>query len=260
MHKKQNKHGSDLGVRRTLARAAEVIAGKRPPWMEIRYGPPRTVASRGDPPGERWRSGTGKRDGPHGFARGPDKVWPPGILKSEKRRRWRPRDFITLRRTGESPPGIVKRLTMNHIDSPARNKLPARGRLKHGVLKDNYGLTATTMPKRMEKKPRKDAETQRYATIGFGVIPRNDAVTHRHAMIDFGFQISDLPSVNSASLRFGLKLPRKDAMRNQRYRPSSHTSLVPFSRRATKVQSEPSSLVPFASLVPLRTTMNLLIN
>lgn len=152
MHKKQNKHGSDLGVRRTLARAAEVIAGKRPPWMEIRYGPPCTVASRGDPPGERWRSGTGKRDGPHGFARGPDKVWPPGILKSEKRRRWRPRDFITLRRTGESPPGIVKRLTMNHIDSPARNKLPARGRLKHGVLKDNYGLTARGMPEQIIKK------------------------------------------------------------------------------------------------------------
>jgi hypothetical protein len=155
MHKTRNKHGpdTDVGIRRTLARAAEVIAGQPPPWMEIRYGPPCSAASRGDPPGERWRSGTGKRDGPAVFARGPDKVWPPGILKSEKRRRWRPRDFVTLGQPDESPPGIVKRLIINNIDSSARSKLPARrcaepveaGRLKQGFLKDIYCLTATPM-------------------------------------------------------------------------------------------------------------------
>ena len=144
MHKAKNKHGpdTDMGIRRALARAAEVNPGKHPPWMEIRYGPPCKVASRGDPPGERWRTGTGKRDGPAVFACGPDKIWPPGILKSEKRRRSRPRDFVTIGQPDESPPGIVNKLTINNIDSSARSRLPTRRHLKQGILKDIYCLTA----------------------------------------------------------------------------------------------------------------------
>ena len=203
MHKAKNKHGpdTDVGIRRALARAAEVTPGKHPPWMEIRYGPQCTEASRGDPPGERCRTGTGKRDGPGEFTRGPDKIWPPGIPEGESqgrsdkvewelrpctrmvsttldhREKWKskdrsqrvlplvspspclhvpqierrcelrakPRDIITKRRTGESPPGIVNRITINNIDSSARIFLPARGRLEVGEFKDNYCLTATTM-------------------------------------------------------------------------------------------------------------------
>ncbi len=189
MHKTRNKHGpdTDVGIRRTLARAAEVIAGQPPPWMEIRYGPPCSAASRGDPPGERWRSGKGYagmrplvpkspgplvpqkerqcelRAAPPGIPEGQkrrrsDEVYSglrplvpksPGLLVSQVERqcllRAAPRDFVTLRQPDESPPGIVKRLIVNNIDSSARSKLPARGRLKHGVLKDIYWLTATTM-------------------------------------------------------------------------------------------------------------------
>jgi hypothetical protein len=193
MHKARNKHGPDTatGIRMGWPRGPAYITGEPPPWMEIRYGPPCSAASRGDPPGERWRSGTGysglpshvprwplsvvevptslvpqmerwrsgtgKRDGPDGFARGPDKVWPPGILKSEKRRRWRPRDFVTLGQPDESPPGIVNKQIINNIDSTVRSRLPARGRLKHGVLKDIYCLTARGMPEQIIKKPRRDA-------------------------------------------------------------------------------------------------------
>jgi hypothetical protein len=161
MHKARNKHGPDTatGIRMGWPRGPAYITGEPPPWMEIRYGPPSHVPCPSSlvPQMERWRSGTGKRDGPDGFARGPDKVWPPGILKSEKRRRWRPRDFVTLRRTGESPPGIVNKQIINNIDSTVRSRLPARGRLKHGEIKDNFCLTARGMPEQIIKKPRRDA-------------------------------------------------------------------------------------------------------
>lgn len=175
MHKARNKHGPDTatGIRMGWPRGPAYITGEPPQWMESRYGPPCSAASRGDPPGERWRSGTGKRDGPDGFARGPDNVWPPGILKSEKRRRWRPRDFVTLRRTGESPPGIVNKQIINNIDSTVRSRLPARrcaepveaGRLKHGVLKDIYCLTARGMPEQIIKK---HAEMQSHTNLPAG--------------------------------------------------------------------------------------------
>jgi hypothetical protein len=219
-----------VGIRRTLARAAEVIAGKHPPWMEIRYGPPSLV-----PQMERWRSGTGKRDGPAVFARGPDKVWPPGILKTA-------RAFITQRRTGESPPGIVKELTMNNIDSSARSKLPARGRLNHGVLKDIYCLTANFMPERMEKKPRKDAETQRYAMIGFldrMVSSRllSGSLNHRGKLLEMGRKLT------------GSIVPRS------LLRPSSP---VPWNEWMYEESSLRAAVPRPPSLVPLQTTINLI--
>ena len=226
MHKLKNKHGphTDVGIRMALARAAEVIAGKHPPWMEIRYGPPSLVPrwplsvvevpTSLVPQMERWRSGTGKRDGPAVFARGPDKVCPPGILKTA-------RAFITQRRTGESPPGIVKELTMNNIDSSARSKLPARGRLKHGVFKDNYCLTANFMPERMEKKPRKDAETQRYAMIGFldrMVSSRllSGSLNHRGKLLEMGRKLTG-SIVPRSLLRPSSPVPRPFSNNNESF-------------------------------------------
>ncbi len=237
MHKLKNKHGphTDVGIRRTLARAAEVIAGKHPPWMEIRYGPPSLVPRPTSlvprptslvprptslvPQMERWRSGIGYSGLPSHVPR-PSSLFQeerqrllratvprPTSLVPQKERRWRPLDFVTLRRTGESPPGIVKELTMNNIDSSARSKLPARGRLNHGVLKDIYCLTANFMPERMEKKPRKDAETQRYAMIGFldrMVSSRllSGSLNHRGKLLEMGRKLtgSCRPSFPFASL------------------------------------------------------------
>jgi hypothetical protein len=254
MHKTINKHGpdTDVGIRRTLARAAEVTAGKHPPWMEIRYGPPSLVPRPTSlvPQMERWRSGIGYSGLPSHVPR-PSSLFQeerqrllratvprPSSLVPQKERRWRPRDFVTLRRTGESPPGIVKELTMNNIDSTVRSKLPARGRLNHGVFKDIYCLTANFMPERMEKKPRKDAETQRYAMIGFldrMVSSRllSGSLNHRGKLLEMGRKLtgSCRPSFPFASL-----VPRPP-------------SLVP----------RPSSLVPRPpSLVPLQTTINLI--
>lgn len=175
---------------------------------ELRAGPPDKVATRGDPPGERRRSemkaappgipkgatmvqserrpltrmvsfrwlsepldhrGNGWNYGGSSIRAA---VPRPSSLVPDNERQNKlgavPKAFITLRRTGESPPGNVKELSINYIDSTARNNMPARGRLEVGDLKDKYWLTATTVPCFSNKKARKDAKTQRDAKMDIG--------------------------------------------------------------------------------------------
>lgn len=177
MKKTKNKHGPDIdiGLRMGWPRGPAFITGEPPPWIKIRYGPPDKVATRGDP---------------DVFARGPDTVWPQGIPKGEKRKRGRPRDFVMLRRIGESPPKIVKGKNINYIDFKSQS---------------NYRLTAIAMPKRLQildcrlqiarkdEKARKDGnargdENARKEKIARkDEIARKDAMTQRDAEMNFGY-------------------------------------------------------------------------
>ena len=101
MQKAKNKHGPDIdiGLRMGWPRGPAIITGEPPPWIKIRYGPPDIVATCGD--------------------------------SEAKRKRGRPRDFVMLRRIGESPPKIVKGKNINYIDFK---------------IHSNYWLLAIAMP------------------------------------------------------------------------------------------------------------------
>ncbi len=155
MRNDQNKHGPDIDIgvwyaallRHSTDASGNCDAGKAvragpmvfgmwfPPWIST------VTDARGDP-----------RDGPANPYR---KAREPA--SAEQRRQYHRRSTIAEEPNGESPPGVLKRLTMNHIDSAVRSRLPARGRLKHGEIKDNFCLKARGMPEQIIKKTRRDA-------------------------------------------------------------------------------------------------------
>ncbi len=149
MRNNQNKHGPDIDIGvwyMALLRHSTEASGDSDAGRTARAGP----------------DGVGIMIPPrkHGEidARGDPRVSDPATTscnaleraKAEKRRqkRWQRqwRSTIVERRTGESPPGNVKELIMNYIDSAARSRLPARGHLLHGVLMADFGLMGGVCP------------------------------------------------------------------------------------------------------------------
>lgn len=276
MRNAKNKHGPDIdiGIRMGWPRGPAIITGEPPPGMKIRYGPSDSVDSRIDT---------------NEFTRGPDTVRPEEIPKGVKRTLWQSRvpiaigiGIITRRRPDESPSCFGNNKNIKHIDSKARNDLPVSRCLKHGVLKDNCCLNGSTMPLKEVKNARREAMTRRHATMNFRVLPRNDAMTQNNVRID------------SLQVNHHIVEGRKSEVSNQRSEVRGQKSEVRF-RNLTLVPSRtygirkkfsfffllvsqsPCTLVLFqserqrsigavvprpffASLVPFRTTMNLLIN
>lgn len=139
MHKTKNKHGPDIDIGvwyMALLRHSTEASGDSDAGRTARAGPdgvgimipPRKhgeIDARGDP-----RESVPAATSCNALER----------AKAEKRRQRQWRSTIVERRTGESPPGNVKELIMNYIDSAARSRLPARGHLLHGVLMADFGL------------------------------------------------------------------------------------------------------------------------
>ena len=144
MRNDQNKHGPDIDIgvwyaallRHSTDASGNCDAGKAmragpmvfgmwfPPWIST------VTDARGDP-----------RDGPANPYR---KAREPA--SAEQRRQYHRRSTIAEEPNGESPPGVLKRLTMNHIDSAARSRLPARGHLQTRELKAVFGLMGEVCP------------------------------------------------------------------------------------------------------------------
>jgi hypothetical protein len=139
MRNNQNKHGPDIDIGvwyAALLRHSTDVSGNSDAGRAVRAGPAGAgvlipeglqaeIDARGDP-----RVSDPATTGCNAFSQ----------AKAEKRRQKRWRSTIVEGRAGESPPGIVKELIMNNIDSTARIRLPARGRLTDGVLMADFGL------------------------------------------------------------------------------------------------------------------------
>ncbi|KAF0199258.1 MAG: hypothetical protein FD170_3922 [Bacteroidetes bacterium] len=159
MRTDQNKHGPDIDIGvwyAALLRHSTDISGNSAAGKAARAGPD------GDgiliPPRKH-----GEID-----ARGDPRVSVPATIgcnaseqaKAEKRRRKRWRSTIVEGRTGESPPGNVKELIMNYIDSAARSRLPARGHLLHGDLMADFGLMGGVCPEVERSRDRRRLGTK----------------------------------------------------------------------------------------------------
>ena len=159
MRTKQNKHGPDIDIGvwyAALLRHSTDVSGNSGAGKAARAGP----------------AGAGVLI-PEGLqaavdARGDPRVSDPATIgcnafdhaKAEKRRRKRWRSTIVEGRAGESPPGNVKELIMNYIDSAARSRLPARGHLLHGVLMADFGLMGGVCPEVERSRDRRRQGTK----------------------------------------------------------------------------------------------------
>lgn len=149
MRTDQNKHGPDIDIgvwyaallRHSTDASGNCDAGKAaragpkvvgiwfPPWLSAKPD------ARGDP-----------RDGP---AKTVCKAFEIALIETQWQKRWR--STIAEGRAGESPPEIVKELINSNIDSTARSRLPARGRLETRGIKAVFGLMLPLCPEVSEK-------------------------------------------------------------------------------------------------------------
>ncbi len=136
MHKQQNKHGPGAEAGTCIAWLLRPEAVREPVQAA-------GLRADGSPPP--------LRAVPH------EKEWPPGntmVQQRRRRRRCLPEKDCLARHQGEGPPGDAIRLIINHIDSTARSRLPARrcaehveaGHLYHGVIKADFGLMLLLCP------------------------------------------------------------------------------------------------------------------
>ena len=128
MHKQQNKHGPGAEAGTCIAWLLRPEAVREPVQAA-------GLRADGSPPP--------LRAVPH------EKEWPPGntmVQQRRRRRRCLPEKDCLARHQGEGPPGDAIRLIINHIDSTARSRLPARGHLYHGVIKADFSFMLLLCP------------------------------------------------------------------------------------------------------------------